>query len=103
MTAARARCGGRLRGRLTGRRRAPLRADERRRGAQPRAGGHRAVQRAGPSLVAIVFAPLGLEYGITYFVGAGQWAPGAAFRDAQLVVAATTPFAVVIWWSAARR
>jgi O-antigen/teichoic acid export membrane protein len=47
---------------------------------------------------AIVFAPLGLEYGITYFVGAGRWAPGAAFRDAQLVVATTTPLAVVILW-----
>ena len=26
-------------------------------------------------LFAIVFAPLGLDYGISYFVGSGQWAP----------------------------
>jgi O-antigen/teichoic acid export membrane protein len=49
-------------------------------------------------LFAIVFAPLGLDYGITYFVGAKRWAAGAAFRDAQLVVAMATPVAVVILW-----
>ena len=49
-------------------------------------------------LFAIVLAPCGLDYGITYFVGARRWAARAALRDAQITAALTTSFAVLILW-----
>lgn len=49
-------------------------------------------------LLATVLAPLGLDYGITYFVGGGRWAPGAALRKTQAVAAVVSSAMAALLW-----